>query len=309
VTGASGFLGGWLARMLTDRGHTVFAYGQRPVTALAQPLPRYEQWDICAGPTQVAEVDAVIHCAARVGDWGSDADYRRVNVQGTRVVLETFGGCDRFVHVSSASVYSGDRPNQQLTEDASVGSGLYTAYARTKAEAEQLVLASGRPAVVLRPHIVYGPGDTTLMPRVLAARRWGCLAVPGNGRNRISVTHVFNFVHAVECVLKSSVTHGTFNIADPEDASVDELLRSLLLRSGIAPRLLYVPRSIAWAAALVSERAWRMAGKSRAPQLTRYLVAKLADEHTLDSTRARNLLGYEPCHTFRDAPMHWENGQ
>jgi nucleoside-diphosphate-sugar epimerase len=294
-------------RLLTAQGHTVFAYGRRPVTALAEPLPRYEQWDLCAGPTQAAEVEAVIHCAARVGDWGTDADYRRVNVQGTRVVLETFDGCERFVHVSSASVYSGDRPNRQLTEDASVGSRLYTAYARTKAEAEQLVLASGRPVVVLRPHIVYGPGDTTLMPRVLAARRLGCLAVPGNGRNRISITHVFNFVHAVECVLKSSVTHGTFNIADAEDASVDDLLRTLLPRCGITPRLLYVPRSIAWVAALMSERAWRLAGRSQAPRLTRYLVAKLADEHTLDSTRARTLLGYEPRHTFRDGPMHQES--
>ncbi len=306
VTGASGFMGGCLARRLADRGHTVFAYGRRPVAALAQPLPHYEQWDICAGPTKASEVEAVVHCAARVGDWGSDADYRRVNVQGTRAVLKTFARSDRFVHVSSASVYSGDRPNRQLTEDASVGSGLHTAYARTKAEAERVVLASGRPAVILRPHIVYGPGDTTLLPRVLAARRFGWLAVPGNGRNRISVTHVFNFTHAVERALESTVTHGIFNVADREDASVDELLRTLLPRSGIALRLFYVPRPIAWAAATVSERAWRLAGKSQAPRLARYLVAKLADEHTLDLTRAYNLLGYAPRHTFRDGPLHEE---
>jgi len=294
--------------MLAAHGHTVSAYGRRHVSALRRPLPHYEQWDICAGPTKVSDVEAVIHCAALVGDRGSDADCRRVNVQGTRVVLESFGHCDRFVHVSSASVYSADQPNRHLTEDASVGSGLYTAYARTKAEAETIVLASGRPAVILRPQIVYGPGDTTLMPRVLAARRLGWLAVPGNGHNRLSVTHIFNFVHAVERVLESPVTHGIFNVADREEASVDELLRTLLTLHGAEPRLFYIPRPIAWVAATASEQVLRLAGTPRAPGLARYLVSKVADEHTLDLTRAYNLLGYAPRYTFRDGPTHEVNG-
>lgn len=303
VTGASGFMGGVLARKLAARGHTVFAYGRRHADAIRHALPNYTQWDLSAGPANVPVVDAVIHCAALVGDWGSEADYGHVNVGGTRIVLETFRQIDRFVHVSSASVYSTDQPYRCLREDASVGRGLHTAYARTKAEAEKVVLSSGRKAVILRPHIVYGPGDTTLMPRVLAARRLGWLPVPGNGRNRISVTHIFNFVHAVECVLASSVTHGVFNIADREDASVDELLRTLLRLNGAETRLLYIPRPIAWVAAGASERAWRLAGRQCAPRLTRYLVAQVADEHTLDLTRAYKLLGYAPRHSFRDGPV------
>ena len=187
-------------------------------------------------------------------------------------------------------------------ENASVGSGLLTAYARTKAEAENVVLESGRSAVILRPHIVYGPGDTTLMPRVLAARLLGWLPVPGDGRNRISVTHIFNFLHAIECVLNTPGVCGIFNIADGEPASVDELLHTLLRLNGVEPRLIYIPRPIAWAIALGSERVSRLVARQRAPRLTRYLVTQIADGHTLDLNRAYQLLGYAPQYSFHHDP-------
>ena len=295
-------MGGMLASRLAGQGHTVFAYGRRPVIAIPSQIPNYAQWDLTRGPINVPEVDAVIHCAAQVGDWGPEAGYRRVNVDGTKVVLETFAKADRFVHVSSASVYSNDQPNHDLTENASVGIALLTAYARTKAEAEKVVLASRRSAVILRPHIVYGPGDTTLMPRVLAARLLGWLPVPGDGRNRISATHIFNFLHAIECVLATPSAHGIFNIADGEPASVDELLRTLLRRNGVEPRLIYLPRAIAWAIALASERICQLTARQHAPRVTRYLVTQIADGHTLDLSRAYQLLGYAPRYNFHHDP-------
>ena len=296
-------MGSVLARELSTSGHTVYAFGRRHAQAIRHSLPNYSRWDLLDGPTTVPEVDAVIHCAAKVGDWGPQADYRRVNVDGTRIVLQTFGDVERFIHISSASVYSGDQRGQNLSEDASVGSCLHTSYATSKAEAEALVIASRPDAVILRPHIVYGPGDTTIMPRLLAALQFGWLLVPGHGRNLISVTHVLNFVHAVELVLKSSVPGGIFNIADAEPTSVDELLRTFLRRLGIVPRLLYVPRPIAWAAAVVSERVWRFAGRRNSPRLTRYLVAHIADDNTLDLSNAYKRLGYAPRHNFRDGPI------
>lgn len=307
VTGATGFIGGAVAHELATKGHTVFAFGRRHADAVRHSLPNYAQWDLLDGPTAVPEVDAVIHCAAKVGDWGPESDYRPVNVDGTRVVMQTFDHADRFVHISSASVYSSDQPGRCMSEDASVGNCLHTAYAKSKAEAEELVLTRERGAVILRPHIVFGPGDTTLMPRLLAARRFGLLLVPGNGRNLISVTHIFNFVHAVQRVLDSSITRGIFNVADPEPASVDELLRTLLRRHGVDARLLYIPRTIAWAVAVASERVWRLAGRRNSPRLTRYLVAHIADENTLDLTNAFKVLGYAPQHSFRASPVHEEH--
>ncbi len=308
VTGASGFMGGTVARELAAKGHTVFTFGRRHADAVQETLPNYLQWDLSAGVTAVAEVDAVIHCAAKVGDWGPEADYRRVNVDGTRVVMETFAEVDRFVHVSSASVYSGNQTLCNISERASVGNDLHNAYARSKAEAEELVLGSERNAVILRPHIVYGPGDTTLTPRLLAARRLGWLPVPGNGRNLLSVTHVLNFVHAVERVLDSSVMRGIFNIADPEAISVDELLRTVLQRNGADARLLYIPRAVAWTAAVMSEGVNAVFNRQKAPRLTRYLVAHIAEENTLDLSNAFELLGYAPRYSVHGRPAQEENG-
>lgn len=300
VTGASGFMGGVLALALDAAGHEVFSFGQRRADQTGIPLPSYTQWNVISALSKKPAVDAVVHCAAKLGDWGAEDEYVRVNVEGTRRVLDTFSDAGRFIHVSSASVYSSDQSGQNLSEDASVGRGLHTAYARSKAAAERMLAASGRDVIILRPHIVYGPGDTTLMPRVLAARRFGCLAVPGNGRNPVSVTHIGNFVHAVQRVLELKLSSGIFNIADAEAPPVGELLDTLLAMNGAPTRLLFIPRSLAWGAAVASENAAKLLRRQTAPRLTRYLVTQVADGHTLNLRRAFETLGYEPRHTFRD---------
>jgi nucleoside-diphosphate-sugar epimerase len=306
VTGASGFVGGRVARALAAAGHEVLAYGRRPAAALASPLPGYAPWDVAAAPSAPAvAVDAVVHCAAHVGDWGPEAAYRAVNVDGTRAVLARFPGA-RGVHVSTSSVYSDGVPTVRVREDAPTGRCAHSPYARTKAEAERVVLAEGSRAVVLRPHIVYGPGDSTLLPRVLAARRLGALPVPGDGRNRVSATHVDNLVHAVERALATPGAYGAFNVADGVEANVNDLLRTLLRRYGVPTRLVHVPRAAAWRAAALCEGAWRTLGAlgvRGAPPLTRYAVGHLAAHHTLDTARARDLLGYAPRWSYLDGPL------
>jgi nucleoside-diphosphate-sugar epimerase len=222
-----------------------------------------------------------------------------VNVEGTRRVLEAFENAQPFVYVSTSSVYDAGHGGR-LTEDAPTGHKALTAYARTKIEGERLVAASGRRSIILRPHIVYGPGDTTLLPRLLAARRRGWLPVPGNGANRVSVTHVLNLSHAVERSLLSAGAEGVFNIADAESPSVDELLQTTFGRLGLKTRLLHIPRPVAWAAAWAGESLARQLRVRREPLLTRYVVASLADDHLLDISRARESLGYAPQSTFRD---------
>jgi nucleoside-diphosphate-sugar epimerase len=302
VTGASGFVGGWVARHLTEGGHDVYAFGRRAVEDAPTSLPNYRQWDIASGSIPLPRVDAVVHCAARVGQWGDSSAYHAVNVAGTRHVLAAFDSAGQFVYVSTSSVY-GPGNHRNLTEDTSIGAGGLTAYARSKAEGERLVAASGHRAIILRPHIVYGPGDTTLLPRLIAARRRGILIVPGNGTNRVSVTHVRNLAHGVERALVSTDASGTFNIADDEAPTIDELLRSTFERLGMPTRILYLPRPLAMAAAVVSETAARLRGANTEPLLTRYVVASLADEHTLDVARARGSLGYHPRYRFRDAEL------
>ena len=236
-----------------------------------------------------------------VGDWGAEREYKRVNVAGTAAVLDAFAGARRFVHVSTTSVYSDGQPKVQLREDARTGECL-TWYGRTKAAAESLVMQRRADAVILRPHMVYGPGDTTLLPRVVAAVRLGQLAIPGNGANLVSPTHVDNLVAAVECAL-GTAARGAFNVADPSPASIGDLLTTVLSRVGASVTVRYIPRSIAWGVATVLESAWPSRRAPRGPLLTRYLVTQLADEHTLDITGAREHLGYSPQWTFRDGPL------
>ena len=153
---------------------------------------------------------------------------------------------------------------------------------------------------MLRPHAIYEPGDTTLLPRLLRAHRFGRLLAVGDGRNRVSLTHVDNLVAAIAAVLERPTAHGIFNVADSLDASLDELLCTILTALGRAPRIGYLPVAVAWPLAIFLERAYRAANISQPPPLTRYLVSQLAREHTVDTSRAQQLLGYRPARSFRE---------
>jgi nucleoside-diphosphate-sugar epimerase len=291
VTGAGGFVGGHVVAELTRRGHGVVAYTRR-------------EWDLRTGPIEPPpNLDAVVHCAARVSDWGSPQTFVSDNVDGTRAVLETFRATPRFVYVSSASVYDPSCPRVMLSEDAPYADVYLNAYARTKMLAECVVRDTGRPALILRPHVVYGPGDRTLLPRLLAARRFGYLLAVGDGRNRLSVTHVTNLVQAIVRAIEGQIGDGTFNVADAEIATLDEILRTLLVRLGRPPRVAYLPARLATPLATILESSYRLVGARRPPLLTRYLVSQLVGEFTLDSSRAQHVLGYAPRYTFRNGAV------
>lgn len=302
ITGASGFVGRRIANALHQAGHVVFSYGRRSPAMLDAPLPSYRSWDLRRPLTDAPNVDAVVHCGALVGDWGRESEYREVNVAGTRAVIDSFPHA-RIVYISTSSVYSDRQPRAVITEDAPTGGCAYSAYARTKAEAEVMLLQRGNSAV-LRPHIVYGPGDTTLLPRLLAARRMGTLLVPGTGRNDVSVTHVDNLVDAVIAATGAQGDAASvFNIADADAVTVDTLLRTLFDRLQLPTRIVYVPEPLALAAASLLERVWPGQSPPRGPTVTRYIVHQLAMTHILDTTRAQLELGYRPTHNIRTGAL------
>lgn len=302
ITGASGFIGGAIARALAADGCDVLAFGRRPAEELSAPLAGYRRWDLADGPTDLRSVDALVHCAAAVGQWGPASVYERDNVRGTEHALVSVGRQARIVHLSSASVYAhvGGGP---IAEDAPLASRGGNAYVRTKVAAERLVLARGATAVVLRPHIVYGPGDTTLWPRVRAAVRGGVLRVPGDGTARVSCTHIEHLVQAVRRALEPGAAHGCFNIADAEPVTVRQLLETVFARQGLSVRLRFVPRPIAWSAAKAVEGLWHALRRLDEPPITRYAVRSLATDCVLDITRATRALGYVPRWRVADGPL------
>lgn len=301
VTGANGFVGGHVVAHLLRQGHHVIGYGRRMRSALpSHPRLGYRQWDITSGPIE-ANADAVVHCAGSVTEWGSDEDFIATNVIGTQNVIATFRDAGVFVHISTASVYNLATRKVSLREEAPLATHFLTGYSRSKVAAEKLVARAPGNTVVLRPHIVYGPGDTKILPRLLAMRRLGALVVPGDGQARLSLTHVENLADAVVRAIERRAGHEIFNVADAHTGTVDQLLTSIQLAFGLKPRIWHVPGAAAWQAAGAVERLHRSVLQGRAPRLTRFLVAQLAFDFTLDIQLAIDVLGYRPTRSYPEA--------
>ena len=305
MTGASGFVGGAVCRALAAGGATVLAYGRRPAVDPAHlGGARYRSWDITRGPLPDAPAaDAVVHCAGSVTDWGPAAALFAANLTGTRNVLASFPGA-RFVHVSTASVYDPFRPSVMVTEDEAPVRRYLNAYGASKAAAERAVLAAPG-TIVLRPHAVYGPGDTTLLPRVLSAVRGPFLVAAGTGRQRVSLTSIANLVQACVLAATGPVSSGVFNVADADPVTLDDALREILRERGVRARPVYAPAAAARPLAALAEGAFLLARRPEPPRLTRYAISHLAVERTLDISAAREVLGYEPLPTTFAGAAAW----
>ncbi|GLW11165.1 NAD-dependent epimerase [Microtetraspora sp. NBRC 13810] len=296
VTGASGFVGGAVCRAAREAGWEVHGFGR---TRTGGGL---RSWDITRpAPPGLPEVDAVIHCAGGVTDWGRPEAIWAANVTGTRNVAAAFPGA-RFVHVSTASVYDPFRPTVRATEEEAPVTRYVNAYGASKAAAERLV--AGR-AVVLRPHAVYGPGDTTLLPRVLGAVRGRRLLAVGDGRQLLSLTSVGNLARACLLAAAGPVASGVFNVTDAEPVVLDDALRAILRERGVPAEPYYLPPRLATSLAAVAETAFRLLASPRPPRLTRYAAGHLAVERTLDISAARRLLGYRPAPTSFTGAASW----
>ncbi|MGX5697123.1 NAD-dependent epimerase/dehydratase family protein [Agromyces soli] len=300
VTGASGFIGGAVATALADDGHEVTGYGRTPA-GWRHPACRYAVWDL-TGPARpdLAPVDAVVHCAALADDWAPYAEALRVNRDGTRAVVRAFPRA-RIVHLSSSSVYDGFAPSVRVREDAAPATRFLSSYSATKALAEAEL--DDADAVILRPHAVYGPGDTTLLPRILGAVRRGRLVLPGGGRALHQLTHVDHLVDAVRLALAPTAPAGAYNIADASPRPLSTVIDEFLRRRGVEARITGIPTRAAFALAGTLESAARATG--RRPRLTRYAVSQLGMERTYDLEAARTRLGYRPGETSLEGAEHW----
>lgn len=320
VTGASGFVGGAVARDAVARGHEVWTYSRRPDGIHGA---RHRRWDLTDGPLGDAPaVDVVVHAGAVVSDWSDLGVARAVNVAGTRAVRETFGDA-RFVHVSSGSVYDPFAPSVRAEESEAPVDHYLEPYGRTKAEAEQYLFDDVRRdvrggVVILRPHAVYGPGDGTLLPRIEAAVRGGFLVLPGGGRVRQSLTHVETLLAAVRSA--ATIEDGALaaacpatdggavplvvNVADAEPVVLRDAVVDVLRRRGVRVRVVTVPTRAAWALAGAAERRAR-ARCSAAPRLTRYALSHLATERTYHLRVLREVLGVIPAPTSFAGAEHW----
>ncbi|MCI4084450.1 NAD-dependent epimerase/dehydratase family protein [Streptomyces sp. MMS21 TC-5] len=210
-----------------------------------------------------------------------------VNVVGTERLLRAAAGRP-VVWVSSASVYD-PRPDRSLVGEDHPRAGQLNAYGRTKAAGEALALAAG--AVVVRPRAVYGPGDTTLLPRLLSRVRAGTLLLPGPDV-ALSLTAVENLAEA--CLAAAGWPPGAYNVADGRPYGRDAAVRAVLDAHGVRARIRHLPLPLARTAARVAQ-----ALATAEPVLSRYAVDQLAHPVVLDLTRARSQ-GWLPRRTLAD---------
>ncbi|MFJ4026274.1 NAD-dependent epimerase/dehydratase family protein [Paenarthrobacter sp. NPDC089989] len=298
VTGATGFIGGAVAQAAEARGWEVVRYARRAADGVAY-------WDLAGlAPARLPDVDAVVHAGALVSDWGDAGHFHRTNVLGTRAVAEAFAGT-RLVQISSSSVYPWWEPCRNRGEEEPATRHL-NAYGRSKALADIEARQHGN-ALVLRPHGVYGPGDRTLLPRLIGNIRGGQLLSVGHASVRHQLTHISNLVRAALAACTSGL-RGAVNVADAEPVELGAVLRQVLDATGHGEvRIRYIPVPGAMALARVSEAAALVTG--RPPRLTRYAVSQLGRERTYLLDRLREGLGVEPISTtLSDAGKWLEHG-
>ncbi|NGM45565.1 NAD(P)-dependent oxidoreductase [Rhodobacter sp. SGA-6-6] len=303
ITGATGFLGGTLLRLLEDR--QVLAQGRDPARLAALNVPTL-RWDLTQAPPhtpELAEVTAVVHCAALSAPFGRLADFQAANVQGTAAVLALARRLNvrRFVHISSPSVLFAPRDQLDLTEDTPLPPP-FTPYARTKAEAEALVLAAADLSpVILRPRGLYGRGDTALLPRLLQAASRSPLPLFRGGRASIDLTHVEDAAAAVVAALDAGpqAAGQVFHVSGGEPLPVTEIAARACARAGIPLRWRKAPLAPALLAAAAMERLALLTG-AKEPAVTRHGLALFAYLQSLDISKARRLLGWSPRISFAE---------
>jgi len=305
ITGASGFIGGRIALRLLGEGRPVRVLSRRPLPELENSGAQVLLGDLdniealrrgCEGAA------TVFHVAGRVGVWGPADDFFRVNVEGTDNVIVTCrsAGVRRLVYTSSPSVVYNGGDLSGVNESAPLCTSAPCAYPTSKAAAERLVQAAHSDelaTVSLRPHLVWGPGDKNVVPRVLSLARKGRLKIIGSGRNRVDVTHIGNVVdaHLLAATAPSDSVGGkAYFITNGEPVVLWDWINQLLRGVGIPQIQKHVSLNTAYAAGAVMETLWRVLPLKGEPPITRFVAKEMATDHWFDISAARRDLGYDP---------------
>jgi nucleoside-diphosphate-sugar epimerase len=307
VTGASGLLGGEVARLLVRQGHDVATFQRRPSGVDGAIDFRGSLTDIAVLREAVQGAEGIIHLAAKVSFTGRAAEFDEVNVEGTRRLLHLAraAGVRDVVFVSSPSVANSGAAIAGLGAEPADPDHAHGDYSRTKAEAELLALAADASefrVAVVRPHIVWGPGDTQLVERVLARAGTGRLPLLDAGAALIDTTYVDNAAAAIVAALfRMDHVHGrALVVSNGEPRPVGELLAGICAAGGVPAPSWTVPGGVARAAGAVVEKLWTWAGRKEEPPMTRFLAEQLSTAHWYDQRETRELLDWTPAVSLDD---------
>ena len=312
VTGGGGFLGSSICRQLAARGDDVIAYQRGSAGHLAAQGVRSARGEITDGASlsaALAGCDAVVHAAGKAGIWGPPSEYQRINVDGTETVLRACRneGVRGLVYTSSPSIVHGGSDMGGVDESVPVARRFKAPYPASKAQAEECVLASNGDrlkTVALRPHLIWGPGDPHILPRLAARAKGGTLALPGPDK-LVDTIFVENaalaHVNALdELCFKGRCAGNPYFVTNDEPMPQGEIIGKLLAAIGIDVRIRAVPVGLAKTAGAVCEFAWRWLRLPSEPPVTRFSVEQLATAHWFDTSASKRDFGYRPRFTIAE---------
>lgn len=306
VTGGGGFVGQAIVRRLLARGNSVRSFGRSLQPELAASGVEVRCGDL-ASATDVRQavegVDAVFHVAAKAGVWGSWESYHRPNILGTCNVVTACQaeGVERLVYTSTPSVVFNGKPIRGAGPEMPYGRNWLCHYAHSKAIAEAEALAANSETlkvVALRPHLIFGPGDPHLLPRVLQSIQAGRLKIVGDGQNRVDVSYVEDVasahLDALEALESGSCSGKAYFVSQGEPVQLWPWLNQVLEGLGQPPLTKRIPLPLAYAVGTVAEGIWKLTGKSGDPPITRFVAVELAKDHYFDVDSTYRDISYKP---------------
>jgi nucleoside-diphosphate-sugar epimerase len=307
VTGGGGFLGGAIVRQLLARGDDVrsFSRGDYPeLRELGVEVCRGDLADAEAVAAAALGCDIVFHTAAKAGIWGPYQDYYRANVIGTQNVIDACRryGIERLVYTSSPSVVFNGRDLEGIDESAPYPARFHAHYPRTKAQAEKLVLQANSAAlatVALRPHLIWGPGDNHLMPRIIARGKVGALRQIGKKPLLVDCVYVDNAAHAHLLAADrlrpgAAIAGKAYFISQGDPRPLWDLINLMLKAADVPPVDRHISPRLAYVAGCLFEWVYRIFRIRGEPRMTRFLAGELSTAHWFNISAARRDLGYEP---------------
>ncbi len=321
VTGGGGFIGLAIVKELAAFDVQVTVIGRNSYPEAEKYGARCLQGDISDQEFvmgAVAKHDTVFHVAAKAGIWGSFESYYDTNVTGTKNVVKAclHNQVQRLIYTSTPSVVFNRGDLEGENESLSYADNVLCHYAATKIMAEKIVLQSNSKKMkttALRPHLVWGPGDTNLIPRLLARGRERSLRMVGNGSNLVDISYIDNVAHAhilaAHNLEKSGSAAGlTFFISQGEPVVLWDWINSLFASLDVPQVSSRVPFRFAYTMGWILESIYSLTGINKEPKMTRFLAEQLAKSHWFSINRAEKILGYSPLVSTTegmDRLIHW----
>lgn len=313
VTGGGGFLGSAIVKRLIAKGWEVNALQRRNYHFLADIGATQFRGDLVNKEDVLRAAqgcDIVFHVAAKAGVWGAYVDYYEANVLATENVIAACEqlGIKYLVYTSSPSVVFDGHNEIGINERTEYPREFFNAYQETKARAEQTVIAAnnaGLKTVALRPHLIWGPGDPHLVPRVITRAKAGKLKLVGSGQNKVDSCYIENaalahVLAAEEIIGRGKCAGKVYFISNDEPIAMADLLNKILAAAKVPPVRKSVPPFLAYTVGLLLEKLYGLFRIKQEPIMTRFVARQLSTSHWFDLTAAKNDFGYQPVITINE---------